>query len=276
MRAAPELNSRSTAGGEVERLGHNHWCLRIPAGPAGRYRWAQLDDYLHLPRASFRSRPPLALHLRARVSHPDLEGTWGFGFWNDPFSAGLGLGGAVRQLPALPNACWFFYASPPNYLALRDDHPAQGFLTATFSSPTVSPRGKSPDFSALLLLPTAGRGDPAPTEDRAVPLMAWPRAARTIRRLARRFIGEAAASVEVTPTEWHAYGLEWCSDAVHFSLDGQPLWETTIAPRGRLGLVIWIDNQYAAFPPGGRLRFGTLATAEPGWLEVADVEVEVP
>jgi hypothetical protein len=43
-----------------------------------------------------------------------------------------------------------------------------------------------------------------------------------------------------------------------------------------LGLVLWIDNQYAAFPPTGRLRIGSLLNPESAWLELADVEVETP
>jgi len=38
--------------------------------------------------------------------------------------------------------------------------------------------------------------------------------------------------------------------------------------------VLWIDNQFAAFPPSGRLGTGTLATLEPAWLELADLDVE--
>jgi hypothetical protein len=65
--------------------------LYIPPGPEGRYRLAQLDDYMDAPRAAFRWAPPLRLHMRARVSNGSIPGTWGFGFWNDPFSMGMGI-----------------------------------------------------------------------------------------------------------------------------------------------------------------------------------------
>src|SRR5512147_1754689 len=127
----PGLHVRQTPGSVVRETGPRSWRLEIPAGPAGAYRWAQIDDHLRLARRSFPCRPPLRLDLRARLSALDLPGTWGFGFWNDPFSTSLGVGGAARRLPVLPNAAWFFYAGQPNYLAFRDTHPAEGFLAAT-------------------------------------------------------------------------------------------------------------------------------------------------
>lgn len=229
--------------------------LHVPPGPAGRYRLAQVDDYHHLPRARFPWKPPLRLSLEARVSHPEVLGTWGFGLWNDPFFAvGLGFGGTVRWLPALPNTAWFFHASPPNHLTLRDDLPAQGFLAAVFSSPRLP--------SLLLAL-----GMPF------LPLLLWRPAARAVRRLARTVVQEAAASLDLDPTQWHAYALEWRAKGVRFTVDGQAVLETPVSPRGPLGLVLWVDNQFAAFQPEGRLAFGTLACEEPAFLEIASLSV---
>ena len=48
-----------------------------------------------------------------------LRGTAGFGFWNYPFS--------VRGDPLmLPEAVWFFYASPPSNMALIPGVPGWG------------------------------------------------------------------------------------------------------------------------------------------------------
>ncbi len=248
-----QLERRSTPGAEVQALAHG-WRLSIPAGPAGTYRWAQLDDYLQRRRSGFLWRPPTRLSLCARVSATDLPGTWGFGLWNDPFSVSLGLGGTARRLPALPNAAWFFFASPPNHLAVHDHHPAQGFLAATFASASVPP--------PLLALAALG-----------LPLFAWPGSARLLRRLARRFVREEAINLAVDPSEWHSYSLEWREEEVRFAVDGAVCCETPISPRGRLGLVLWIDNQYAAFPPSGILHFGTLPNPEPAWLELDGVQV---
>lgn len=224
----------------VEGLPENEWLFSLPPGPAGRYRLAQLDDYRRLPRRRFRWQPPVTLSLTAQASSPDLPGTWGFGFWNDPFSFSLGVKGASRRLPALPNAAWFFYASPENYLSLRDDLPASGLLAAVFRSPLI-PSG----FLAPALL--------------ALPLLFIPAAARRLRRFARSIIQQDAARLDVQVTQPHEYRLEWQPRLVRFCVDGESLFETSLTPRGRLGLVIWIDNQYAAFTPDGRLRFGLLA-----------------
>jgi hypothetical protein len=244
------LRPNFTRGARVERRSEDFWHLEIPAGPAGRYRLAQLDDYGHLPRGAFRWQPPLELALRARASEALSPGTWGMGLWNDPFGMAILSGAEVLRLPALPNAAWFFFASPPNYLSLRDDLPAQGGLAAVFSAPNLPP---------ALLLP-AGL---------ALPLLALPSTTRWLRRLARRWVRQDACRLEIDPTQWHAYRLLWQAERVRFWVDETLVLETAALPRGPLGLVLWVDNQFAALPPDGRLRFGTLANPQPAWLEIA-------
>ena len=245
------LRGRVTTGAHIRWRRPGCRRLSIPEGPGDRYRVAQLDDTTALPRSRFRWAPPIELRVTARVSAPDLPGTWGFGWWSDPFSLQLGLSGATRRLPALPNAAWVFYAAPPNYLALRDDHPAQGLLAATFSSPRIP--------APLLAL-----GLPA------VPLLMWPCTARAVRSVARCLVREDAAVLPLDPTQWHTYGLVWTEDVVHLTVDGVIGFSTPVVPTGRLGLVLWIDNQYAAFPPDGRLRVGTTVTRD-AMLDVADL-----
>jgi hypothetical protein len=210
---------------------------------------------MRLPRAKFPWAPPLRLDLMARVSASDLPGTWGFGLWNDPFSASFGLGGMAARLPALPNAAWFFYAGPPNWLALRDDHPAQGFLAAAFRAPRIPP----------LLLAPAGL---------FLPLLKIRPAARFARRLAGAVIGESAVLTPVDPTTWHAYTIQLTGEQATFAVDGAAIFTTPVAPRGPLGLVLWIDNQYATFPPSGQLSMGTSPNPA-AWLELKDIRVEV-
>jgi len=53
-------------------------------------------------------------------------------------------------------------------------------------------------------------------------------------------------------------------------VDGAEILRTPLAPRGPLGLVLWIDNQYAAWRPDGRLGFGTLANPA-AWLEIENI-----
>lgn len=245
---------RRAGGGTVVETAPGRWRLQVPAGEGGAYRLAQLDDHLGRDRKTFPYRPPQRVELRARASARDLPGTWGFGLWNDPFTASLGIRGTARRLPALPNTAWFFYAGAPNYLALRDDHPAQGFLAAAFSSPRLP---------FWLMAPGA----------LAAPLLLLPPAARLLRRLARAFVREDAALVPGDPTAWRAYAIDWQPGRVSFWVDGAQIFHTPVAPGGPLGLVIWIDNQYAAFPPSGRLRMGTSPNPE-AFLEFEQLDVQ--
>ncbi|MCG2786269.1 MAG: hypothetical protein L6461_14320 [Anaerolineae bacterium] len=226
----------------------NGWRLSIPAGPRGQYRLAQLDDYAHLPRSAFPRSPPFTLSLHARASATDLPGTWGFGLWNDPFGFALGFGNTPGRLPALPNAAWFFHASPENYLSLRNDTPANGFFAGTFRSP----RWPAPLLALALL---------------ALPLLALRPASRLLRRLASHIVRQDGSAVGVDVTQWHDYSIHWQTGAVLFFVDGAEILRTPLAPRGPLGLVLWIDNQYAAWRPDGSLGYGTLENPA-AWLEI--------
>ncbi len=223
--------------------------LQIDGGSAGAYRLAQMDDYHTLPRTRFKWQMPVTLSLRARVSAEQHAGTWGFGLWNDPFSASLGLGGMARRLPALPNAAWFFYASSENYLSFVNDKPAHGFLAQVFSAPVLP---------GLLLAPAAP----------GLPMLAVRPLSRLLRALSSQVICEDSAKLDVDVTQWHTYGLIWQDAGVTFAVDGQSVFHTPLRPRGRLGLVIWIDNQFAGWHPDGRVRMGTLANAQ------AQMEIE--
>ena len=77
-----------------------------------------------------------------------------------------------------------------------------------------------------------------------------------------------------TPTDWHGYSLEWSEERVSFEVDNVQVFESTVSPHAPLGVVIWIDNQYAAFTPEGKLGFGVLENPEPAWLEIRDVEIK--
>src|SRR5215471_12654057 len=113
---------RHTKGARVEEISgeSGQYLLSIPAGETGKYRLAQIDDYAKLRRKKFPLRPPLRLTLSARASSDSIPGTWGFGFWNDPFGMALGFGGNPSRFPTLPNAAWFFGASKESYLSFRE------------------------------------------------------------------------------------------------------------------------------------------------------------
>jgi hypothetical protein len=250
----PNLSATKTGGAQIFSSDAEGWHLEIPAGPAGVYRLAQLDDYSTLPRNHFPWQPPLTISLQARASASSLPGTWGFGLWNDPFSFSLGMGGGTRRFPALPNAAWFFFASSPNYLSLRDDLPAAGSLAATF---------RAPQLPALLLAPGA----------LALPLLSIRPLARLFRRLARQLILQSAASLPVDASVWHSYCIEWHQELVRFTVDGQSVLEASAPPLAPLGLVLWIDNQYAALPPDGDISFGSLPNPGPAWIQIRNLTI---
>jgi len=242
------MRARSTSDASVEKVGDG-WRLRIKAGDARAYRDAQLDDYSELRRSRFPHRPlkTLQVSLSARVSTPFAAGTWGFGLWNDPFGLSFGFGGNPFRLPALPNAAWFFYASPQNYLSFTDDKPAQGFLAQTFRSPPFHP----------LLIPAG---------------LALPFSRKTTRRLLSRVVAEDSNALGADTTQWRRYSLEWSAARVTWDVDGVRVFESPVSPRPPLGFIVWIDNQFAAFTPEGKLSAGVLDNGE-AWLEAREIVI---
>ena len=255
------LQPNLTPQAQIIKMAPLTWRLCITAGPAGIYRLAQLDDYSGLSRRSFPWQAGFHVSLEARASHPNLPGTWGFGVWNDPFSMGLlnrageGRKTALLRLPALPDSAWFFYASPPSYLSLRDDLPAQGWLAATFRASNVPTAFLAP---AIL----------------GFPLLLFPPVVRIIRRAMRNLVTQDAALLVLDPSEWHRYDLTWEREIVVFQVDGQDVLNTSVVPKSRLGLVIWLDNQYMAVSPDGRIGYGMLPNPEPAWIEVRKIELQ--
>jgi len=247
------LQARTTPGGKVQPI-LNGWRFEITEGGPAAYRLAQLDDYTLLARRRFMWREQATLHLRCRVSNSALPGTWGFGFWNDPFALSLGLQGAARRLPVLPNTCWFFHASEQNHLSFAEGQPASGFLAQAFSSPRIPSALLAPGvFASPLLL--------------IRPLSKWLRA-----NIAARLIREDAKRISVDVTEWHEYRLKWSPARVEYAIDDEMVFDTAASPKGPLGLVIWIDNQYAAWLPDGSLGMGALVSPA-AWMEISDLKV---
>ena len=217
-----------------------------------KYSDAQIDDYQGLPRRRFPWRPPLRLTVRACFSHPagELRGTAGFGFWNDPFM----MTGA--RMPALPRAIWFFYGSPPSNMKLDLHTPGHGWKAATIDA--LRP-------AALLLAPVAPL---------AVLLMNLRPLYRALWPPIQRALNVREATVEAEMTGWHTYLIEWGTEQACFSVDGKMVLENAPAPRGPLGCVVWLDNQYMVVTPWGRLGWGLLDAPGRQWMEVDQLVIE--
>ncbi|MCB9110468.1 MAG: hypothetical protein H6634_04390 [Anaerolineales bacterium] len=226
----------------------NGYLLKMPAGDSSNYRLAQMDDYHGLARRKF-PHQSLTLSLRARTSSSAIPGTWGFGLWNDPFGMSLGFGGSRFRLPMLPNAVWFFGASNENHLSFSDK-PAHGFLAQSFRSPKFHPS----------LIPAG---------------LTLPFSPKTTRKIMSSIIAEDSSALGVDVTQWHSYKLEWSPSRAAWYVDEDRVFESPVSPNPPLGLVIWIDNQYAAFTPEGKISFGVLESREE-WLEIENLELQNP
>jgi hypothetical protein len=239
-------------GGALEPTGHTLRFVNQDTS-SGQYTDAQIDDYQGLPRRRFPWRPPLTMTVRARFSHArdELSGTAGFGFWNDPFTM------TGKRLPALPRAIWFFYASPPSNMKLDLRTPGHGWKVATIDALR---------WPFLLLLPTAPL---------AVPLMNVRRLYRALWPLGQRAIGVSEAPVEAEMSDWHTYVIEWGVEAARFYVDGELALGCTTPPRGPLGFVMWLDNQYAVVTPWGRFGYGLLDAPGRQWMEVDTLLIEL-
>jgi hypothetical protein len=244
-RVSPQANIVDIEGG---------WRLSLEANENKSYRLAQLDNYGKLPRRGFPYKPPIRMILKARASQNNLPGTWGFGLWNDPFGFSLGFGATARRLPAMPNAAWFFFASQENYLAFHDELPGNGAMASVYRSPHI------PSLFLIFNLPL-------------LPLLAFAPGARWMRQRMGQFIRQDAKSLTSDQTSWHAYEINWQKHSVIFSVDGKSVLETKVSPLAPLGLVIWIDNQFAAWPPDQRPRYGTLPTPSESWVEIKDLQL---
>lgn len=240
-----------TAGkGVVEQRGDALWfCIRD--ADAHHYSDAQIDDYRGLPRRRLRWRPPLRLTVQARFSHPagTLRGTAGFGFWNDPFM----MTGA--RWPTLPRAIWFFYASPPSNMQLALGVPGYGWKAATLDA-------TRPGALAL-----------APWAPIAVLATRFQRLYRWLWPTVQRALGIQESPLPVDMTDWHVYVLEWLPDRAHFYVDGALVLGHAPSPRGPLGFVMWLDNQYMIVTPQGHLGWGLLELHGEQWMEVRQLTI---
>ncbi len=252
--------TKTCIGGGTLRLANSVVRMAFDSATQGQYTDAQIDDYDNLPRANYPWRPPLRMQVIARSSLPAatfgsidesadyLRGTAGFGFWNYPFS--------VRgDILTLPEAIWFFYASPPSNMSLVPGIPGWGWKAQVVHSmrpgtlAATIPMAITTAFGLLT-------GETRP-------------AARWMQRLT----GAREAPLTAEMTDWHTYTLEWQRNEATFWVDDKLVLRAPQPPTRPLGFVAWLDNQYAIATPRGVLRFGTI-TSGPQWFELDSVRIE--
>jgi hypothetical protein len=234
--------------------------MHLPATASGQYADAQIDDYGNLARHQFPWRPPLRMEVRARSSLPAatinsatddlsvLRGTAGFGFWNYPFS--------VRgDILMLPEAVWFFYASPPSNMALIPGIPGWGWKAQVIH--TMRPE------ALLATIPTALSIGWGLLTHNSQPAARW----------LQRLSGAHEMVLTTAMTTWHTYSLEWRATVARFWVDGQLVMSSPQPPTRALGFVAWLDNQYAIATPRGVLRFGATSTPEE-WFEIDTIRID--
>lgn len=221
--------------------------LLLAGARRARYADAQIEDYAGLRRAEFPWRPPLRMTVRARASGP-LAGTAGFGFWNNSFSP-------LTERPALPAAIWFFHASPPSDMPLALEAPGSGWKATCIDA--TRPRA----LAWAPLAPLVVLANQSPPLYRRI----WP--------LVQRGLSIAEAPIAPLDPAWRSYTLEWRADGACFAVDGATVLETDRAPRGPLGFVAWVDNQYMIATPQARFGWGLLDAAAQ-WMDLGSLRVE--
>ena len=230
----------------IVRLDDQGFNLTLPSADGATYHDAQISDYER--RADFANAPPLRLSLRARAEG-EICGTAGFGFWNHAFMPG-------QRSFRLPQALWFFFASPPNEVALAKGVAGHGWKAATFNAL---------NWRFFALLPFAPLGFLL-MRNAALHNSFWP-------------IGQRAIGVHETQLdaglldEFHSYSIEWRPDGADFAVDGDIVLRAPHVTTGPLGFIAWIDNQYAIVTPQGKFGWGLLDVAQAQSLHLRDLEI---
>ncbi len=252
--------TQSCIGGASLNIVDSALRMEFASAQVGKYTDAQVDDYDGLARSAFPWKPPLRMEVRARSSLPAasatstvestniLSGTAGFGFWNYPFS----VRGDVLMLP---EATWFFYASPPSNMALVPHVPGWGWKAQVVHSMRLETLASSVPMGLTA---------------------AWARLSgetRPAQRWMQKLTGAHEALLSIEMNTWHTYVLEWRHAEALFLVDGQQVLRAPQPPTRPLGFIAWLDNQYAVATPRGSFRLGTVASG-PQWFEIDSVRIE--
>src|SRR6266699_1601250 len=196
--------------------------MEFASAQVGKYTDAQVDDYDGLTRSSH----PAASATSTVESTNILRGTAGFGFWNYPFS----VRGDVLMLP---EATWFFYASPPSNMSLVPHVPGWGWKAQVVHSMRLETLASSVPMGVTA---------------------AWARLSgetRPAQRWMQKLTGAHEALLSIEMNTWHTYVLEWRHAEALFLVDGQQVLRAPQPPTRPLGFIAWLDNQYAVATPRG-------------------------
>ncbi len=256
----PHWAQLCTGGGSLQ-VSNSILRMKFDSAQDGIYTDAQIDDqHTKLMKPDFPWRAPLRMTVRARSSHPAataestkdskgiLRGTAGFGFWNKPVVL-------ERDLITLPDAIWFFYASPPSNMALVPNTPGWGWKAQVVHSMRLGAVANAVPLSVAALY---GRvtGDVKPAS-----------------RWMQRMTGTTEAILSDDMTKWHTYVLEWRKDMATFWVDGKLVLKKRVSITRPLAFIAWIDNAYAIATPRGELKFGAIETGSQ-WFEMDSVKIE--
>ncbi|MFN2119859.1 MAG: family 16 glycosylhydrolase, partial [Anaerolineales bacterium] len=98
-------------------------------------------------------------------------------------------------------------------------------------------------------------------------------APRASRQLISQFVQENGRQINAPPEEWHTYAVDWKEDGTRFFMDDALVMKVQSAPKPPLGLVMWVDNQFAAFRPDQGPRWGLEASTQAAWLEIEAIRL---
>ena len=237
---------RRTELGRGSVSGDEQINLTLPPAGSATYHDAQISDYSS--RAGFLNRPPLRLSLRA-CAVGDLRGTAGFGFWNQTFMPG-------QRGFHIPQAIWFFFAGPPNDIALAQGLPGSGWKAAVINA-------RNWRFYALLFAPLGF----LLMRNKFLYQALWP--------LGQRAIGVSENLLDpALLLDFHSYAIEWRGDQAAFLVDGEVVLRASVRMRDALGFIAWIDNQYAIVRPQGKFGHGLLDIPTAQSLQLRDLRIQ--
>jgi hypothetical protein len=113
-----------------------------------------------------------------------------------------------------------------------------------------------------------------PTAPLAIPLMNVRALYRRLWPVAQRAIGVRETLVEAEMMDRHRYVIEWDVGQARFYVDEALVLDSDTSPRGPLGFVMWLDNQYAIVTPWGRFGYGLLDAPGRQWMAVDALTIE--